>query len=182
MAQLATRGGWWPGEWYFPGYGGKSNVDELDPESLTIGTDLEVRAPQVRWVFVGSVWERDVFYTPMLRKPSRTAPLLGLSNQALWTSMVFPSEACLLQAFLVTYDVLGLDEDGDINPFFVEWITGPLGPHEPDGALEVHRRLVELAAGWSTDHPCWVSGAMPRLDEEPWPAELVAAMLGVTQE
>ena len=116
VAEIATHGGWWPGEWWFP------RLDNTVASVLT-GRDEPVPDASARWVGVGCVWERDTFHTPALRRPSVTAPLFGFSNQALWTSMVFPSEAALLDAFVVTYDELGLDEHGEINPFFVEWVT-----------------------------------------------------------
>jgi hypothetical protein len=77
----------------------------------------------------------------------------------------------------VTYDELGIDENGMVDPFFVEWITSP-PVNAPPGAERVHRRLVELSRRWSTSHPCWVPAAMPRLSEGDWPREAIRAMLG----
>jgi hypothetical protein len=94
-----------------------------------------------------------------------------------------PSEAALLGAFVVTYDELGLDDQGEINPFFVEWVTRPPGDHEPLAAHRAHRRLVELAQDWKTEHPCWVNGVMPHVSWEPgagdWSDDLVATILGL---
>lgn len=171
IARIATVGGWWPGEWTFP-------TDDGIVMLVVSGTRPLDGEPDVRWLGVGTVWERDGFWTPALGQRSPTAPLFGFSNQALWSSMVFPTEVAMLEAFAVTYDELGLDENGEINPFFVEWITRPPGPHEPAGAERVHERLGTLARQWTTDHRCWVPSAMPRLDHALWPPELVLAMLG----
>ena len=176
IALIATQGGWWPGEWMF------SNLDNTVPLALT-GRDETPADSSVRWIGVGSVWERDVFYTPAVEGPqAATAPLFGFSTQALWTSMVFPDEAALLEAFLVTYDELGLDEHDEVNPFFVEWVTRAPAAHEPPAAHRVHRQLVELSEDWTTDHPCWVDYEMPHMSWEPglcdWPEDVVAAILG----
>lgn len=48
-----------------------------------------------------------------------------------------------------------------------------------DGERRAHERLATLAGTWRTAHPCWVPGAMPRMDGETWPPALVAALLGV---
>jgi hypothetical protein len=174
ITRIATEGGWWPGRWWFPMF------DDVVPSVLAKGRALHFgHEAAARWIGVGSIWERDQFYTPALRQPSPTAPLYGFSNQALWSSMVFPTEAAVLEAFLVTYDDLGLDERGEVNPFFVEWVTQAPGRHEPAGAARVHRRLTELSTAWTTAHRCWVPGAMPRMDEEAWPPELVARIFGV---
>ncbi len=172
IAQIACDGGWWPGEWSFP------TVDDIVVLVLLLGAPSE-HPPQVQWLGVGSVWERDGFWTPALRHPSKSAPLFGFSGQALWSSMVFPTEAAMLEAFLVTYDELGFDEDGDVNPMFVEWVTRPPGPHEADGAQRVHQRLAARSPEWTTDHPCWVPTAMPRMDEGPWAPQVIQAMLGL---
>lgn len=172
IARIAESGGWWPGEWQFP---------ELT-DSDTVPTILALPADPpsdlgVLWVGVGTVWERDWFFTPALRDHAANAPLCGFSGQALWLSMVFPTEAAILEAFLVTYDELGIDESGEIDPFFVEWVTEP-PVNAPPGAERVHRRLVELSRRWSTNHPCWLPDLMPRLGEEDWPPDAVRAMLG----
>jgi hypothetical protein len=91
----------------------------------------------------------------------------------------FPPEAALLEAFLITYDELGLDEHDTLNPFFVEWVTGPSGPHEPEAAQRVHHRLGARSQQWTTHHRCWDPSAMPLMSEEPWPPELVAGLLGL---
>ena len=171
IARLAGDGGWWPGEWAFP------VVDDIVALVLT-GSAARADAT-IRWLGVGSVWERDGFWTPALRTPTSSAPLFGFSSQALWSSMVFPTEAALLEAFLITYDELGLDEHDTVNPFFVEWVTARPGPHEPEGAERVHQRLVARSKEWTTDHRCWVASVMPLMSEEPWPPGLVAALLGV---
>jgi hypothetical protein len=88
--------------------------------------------------------------------------------------MVFPSEASMLESFLVTYDELGFDEGGTVDPSFVEWITA--GPEFP-----VHETLKELSNGWTSDHPCWLPDHMPRLSDPDWPVEIVAPLLGVAQ-
>jgi hypothetical protein len=173
IAQIACDGGWWPGVWWFP------VVDDIVALVLTGRTEPPPDA-EVVWLGVGSVWERDGFWTPALRERSESAPLFGFSNQALWSSMVFPTEAALLEAFIVTYDELGVDERGEVNPFFVEWITGPPAASEPERAHDVHRRLRTLSSGWTTDHRCWVPAGMPRLQEGFWPPDLVAAVLGLT--
>jgi hypothetical protein len=133
--------------------------------------------PGVVWLGVGTVWERDWFFTPARRERAVDAPLCGFSGQALWLSMVFPTEAAILEAFLVTYDELGLDDGGMVDPFFVEWVTAR-PQNAPPAAERVHRRLVELSRRWSTSHPCWLPDVMPRLSEDDWPPEAVRAMLG----
>jgi hypothetical protein len=175
IARFATEGGWWPGFWRFP------ILDDLVSDVVTVGSGLEGQESTVRWAGVGDIWERDHFYTPMLRERAQTAPLFGFSSQALWKSMVFPTEVALLEAFVVTYDELGLDEFDEVNPFFVEWVTKAPNRSEPDGAVRVHLRLAERSTRWTTDHPCWLSGAMPRLDGEVWPPELVEAILGINR-
>jgi hypothetical protein len=172
IARLAERGGWWPGVWEFPELSGGDTVPELLALPEDPPDDLGVL-----WVGVGTVWERDWFFTPAVRDHEADAPLCGFSTQALWLSMVFPTEAAILEAFLVTYDELGFEDDGTVNPMFVEWITEP-PVNEPPGAERVHRRLVELSRRWTSSHPCWVPAAMPRLGEENWPPEAVRAMLG----
>jgi hypothetical protein len=172
IARIAEHGGWWPGRWEFPELG-----DTL-ADLLALDEPAEAADGGVRWVGVGTVWERDWFFTPALREPAPTAPLCGFSTQALWLSMVFPTEAALLEAFLVAYDELGLDERGEVDPTFVEWVTAP-PVNRPPAADRAHRRLVELSRGWTTGHPCWRADLMPRLDEEvPPPPAVVRAMLG----
>jgi hypothetical protein len=173
IARIARDGGWWPGEWQFP------VLDDLVTSVLTVGHGLEEQEPAVRWVGVGSVWERDHFYTPALREGARAAPLYGFSSQALWSSMVFPTEVALLEAFVVTYDELGFDDHGMVNPFFVEWVTQSPSNSEGEGAERVHRRLLKLSQQWTAQHQCWVPDAMPRMDDQIWPANIVAAMLGI---
>jgi hypothetical protein len=173
---IATQGGWWPGAWWFP------RLNNIVPLVLT-GHDETPPDASIRWTGVGCVWERDTFYTPTMRSRSATAPLFGFSDQALWASMVFPSEAALLEAFLVTYDEMGLDDQGEINPFFVEWVTRAPADLEQGAAHRAHRRLVELAQGWTSDHPCWEDSAMPCVSWEPgagdWDDNMVAAILGL---
>jgi hypothetical protein len=171
ISRIAESGGWWPGEWHFPELHLSDTVPTvLDPSAERPGD------PGVLWVGVGTVWERDWFFAPALRERSATAPLCGFSGQALWLSMVFPTEAAILEAFLVTYDELGLDESGMIDPFFVEWITAP--PHNASPEAErAHRRLVQLSRRWSTTHPCWLPDVMPRLSEDDWPTDAIRAML-----
>lgn len=107
IERLVVQGGWWPGWWSFP------TDDSIVPLVLT-GTSGALPAATIRWLGVGNVWQRDGFWTPATRDRHTVAPLFGFSNQALWTSMVFPTEAALLEAFLITYDELGLDEQGEI--------------------------------------------------------------------
>jgi hypothetical protein len=175
VERIATEGGWWPGEWVFP------TVDNLVVEVLNLGEGVGDPEPEVRWVLAGTVWERDCFYTPLLRQRSASAPLFGFSSQALWSSMVFPSEAALLEAFVVTYDEMGFGQHGLVNPFFVEWVTSPPAASEPDAeaAHRVHRRLAELSTSWSTAHRCWIPGVMPLLSDGIWPTAVVATVLGV---
>jgi hypothetical protein len=72
----------------------------------------------------------------------------------------------MLQGFVLVHDEVGLDDTGRIDPFFVEWVTAPPAGAEPDDPRNaVHRRLVELSAGWTTDHPCWRPDAMPAMDD-----------------
>lgn len=173
IAHIATSGGWWPGEWRFPELSLRDTVPTVLAASAEPTGD-----PGVVWVGVGTVWERDWFFTPALRERSADAPLCGFSGQALWLSMVFPTEAAILEAFLVIYDELGIDESGMVDPFFVEWVTAP-----PQGAARAaeraHRRLVELSRQWSTSHRCWLPEVMPRLSEDDWPPDAVRAMLGI---
>jgi hypothetical protein len=178
VERLAVHGGWWPGRWDFP------MVEEIVELVLTGGTVPRPawmsREPTVRWVGLGTVWERDSFWTPLLREEVPDAPVFGFSSQALWASMVFPSEAALLEAFLLTYDELGIEAEGGVNPFFVEWVTNPPSPVDaPPEAIAVHERLVARSAEWTAEHPCWVPGRMPRLDDGLWPDELIAALLGL---
>jgi hypothetical protein len=91
--------------------------------------------------------------------------------------MVFPTEAALLEAFLVTYDELGIDESGMVEPDFVEWVTDP-PVNAPPGAERVHHRPVALSRRWTTSHPCWLPDVMPRLSAGEWPPDAVRAMLG----
>lgn len=130
---------------------------------------------EVRWIRLGVIWERDTFWTPALVVRTETAPIFGFSSQALWSSLVFPNEAALLEAFLITYDEMGLDEFDSVNPFFVEWVTQPPHAHEDEGALRVHDRLVERATAWGTSHRCWVPDLMPLQTDEPWPSEAIRA-------
>lgn len=176
IARIAELGGWWPGEWQFP----------LLDDSIACALHPSGEPPdesEVLWVGAGTVWERDHFFTPALRDRAAHAPLCGFSSQELWVSMVFPTEAAILEAFLVTYDELGFDDEmvpPIVNPFFVEWITDP-PVNEPPGAERVHHRLVEMSRRWSTNHPCWLPGVMPLLaDSEDWLPEAVDAMLGIT--
>src|SRR5262249_48128989 len=116
IAQIATAGGWWPGRGGVPMFG------DMVASVLAPGrSDDDHHDADVRWIGVGSIWERDHFSTPALREPVASAPLFGFSSQALWSSMVFPTEAALLEAFVLTFDDLGLDEHDEVNPFFVEW-------------------------------------------------------------
>lgn len=174
IAHIAEHGGWWPGYWEFPEL---SDTDSV-PSILSLPEDPPGDLG-VLWVGVGTVWELDWFFTPALRDHAVEAPLCGFSTQALWLSMTFPTEAAILEAFLVTYDELGFEEDGTVNPMFVEWITKP-PVNEPPGAERIHQRLVELSRQWSTSHPCWVGEVMPRLADEDWPPAAVQAMLGTT--
>lgn len=99
IARIAERGGWWPGIWSLP--------DLTDTDSIARGLSLPGDPPDdlgVLWIAAGTVWERDWFYTPALRTPATDAPVCGFSTQSLWISMTFPTEAALLEAFLVTYD------------------------------------------------------------------------------
>jgi hypothetical protein len=91
MARIAERGGWWPGEWMFPELSGIV-------QDVLIDYEKPPGDPGVSWVGVGSVWERDWFFTPTLRDHAADAPLCGFSGQALWLSMVFPTEAAILEA------------------------------------------------------------------------------------
>jgi len=70
-----------------------------------------------------------------------------------------PTEAALLEAFVVTYDELGLDERGTVNPFFVEWVTGPPagGGSDVEAQTRVHRRLVTLSSRRATVAGCRTS-------------------------
>jgi hypothetical protein len=172
MARVAERGGWWPGEWLFPDLSESHTVPDLLALPEDPPDDLGVL-----WVGVGTTWERDWFFTPAVRDHAADAPLCGFSTQALWLSMVFPTEAAILEAFLVTYDELGFDDDGTVNPMFVEWITEP-PVNEPPETERVHRRLVELSRDWTTSHPCWTPETMPLLSAEGWPPDAVQAMLG----
>jgi hypothetical protein len=176
VTRIATDGGWWPGEWMFP------TVDNTVGLVLT-GHDHTDDEAEVRWLGVGTVWERDCFWTPALRGGAGSAPLFGFSNQALWWSIVFPTEAAMLEAFIITYDELGLDERGEINPFFVEWVTKPPPEHEQAGADVVHHRLTELSRRWTTSHRCWHDDAMPYVRWDPGyddvPAGVVDTILGV---
>lgn len=177
VARIATDGGWWPGEWAFP------STDPAGDDIVTLwltGDRQQRPEATVTWLQVGTIWERDHFWTPTLRRRTTSAPILGFSTQALWIGMVFPTEAALLEAFVVTYDVLGLDERGEINPFFVEWVTAPPAPHEMPEATEVHRRLVEMSSRWTSAHPCWVPSAMPLMATGGFPPDVVAAVLGTS--
>jgi hypothetical protein len=171
VSHIATHGGWWPGEWWFPD--DDDFVRNLFDQGLA-GPDED----EVRWIRLGVIWERDTFWTPALEVRTETAPIFGFSSQALWSSLVFPNEAALLEAFLITYDEMGLDEFDSVNPFFVEWVTQPPHAHEGEGALRVHDRLVERATAWGTSHRCWVPDLMPLHTDEPWPSEAIRAILG----
>jgi hypothetical protein len=170
IARIAQSGGWWPGDWQFP------QLNDTVPDLVDPSAQPR-RDHAVCWLGVGTVWEHDWFFTPALREHAAKAPLCGFSTQALWLSMVFPTEASILEAFLVTYDELGIDESGVVYPFFVEWITQP-PVNAPPGAQRVHHRLVELSRRWMTSHPCWIPDVMPRLSEQDWPPDAVRAMLG----
>jgi len=172
IAHIAESGGWWPGEWQFP----ELSLCDTVPTVLTPSAE-PAGEPGVLWVGVGTVWERDWFFSPALRERSADAPLCGFSGQALWLSMVFPTEAAILEAFLVTYDELGIDESGMVDPFFVEWVTARPAS-APPAAERVHRRLADLSRRWSTKHPCWLPDVMPRLSDDDWPPGAVRAMLG----
>lgn len=172
-----AAGGWWPGHWTFP-----EIVDSQILDILTAGDGVGGATQRVRWVEVGNIWEKDWFYTPVLAESQPSAPLLGFSVQALWTAMVFPTEAALLEAFLITYDEMGLDDRGEINPFFVEWVAGPPLIEENDGRMRVHERIVARSKEWATAHPCWDPSVMPKLDDSLWPAPVVARLLGVEVE
>lgn len=183
VARLLVDGGWWPGA-----------LPELDDEDdgwrvthrlARAGTHelLEPSDATVRWFPVGSVWPADWFYTPLLREPRPTAPLLGLSSDEWWMSLVFPTEQALLECFVITYDEMGLDVGDEINPCFVEWLTeeptnesllqGELVP-----AFLTSIRLREQAATWSTDHPCWDPEVMPVFSDDQWPQRAVEAAMG----
>jgi len=174
IAHIATQGGWWPGDWNFP------QDDDFVRNLFDQGPADVGREEEVRWIQVGRIWERDGFWTPSLKAQSETAPIFGFSSQALWASLVFPTEAALLEAFLITYDELGLDQSDSVNPFFVEWVTEPPHPNEGDGALRVHQRLADLSRGWRTTHRCWDPNLMPLHSDDPWPPQAVGAVLGRT--
>lgn len=135
----------------------------------------------VRWATVGTSWETDYFFSPLLRQPAASGPLLSF-GESLLVSMVFPHEVALLQAFIETYDELGLDETGAVDPTFVDWITDdptkyPTPNREAEG--RVHRRLLELSRSWRTAHPCWLPSVMPLSAEgREWPTQAVEAVLG----
>lgn len=186
VAHIVINGGWWPGRW--------DPVLNQDIDTIEVflnrGSGLNIEARhrrRFRWHSIGSVWDPDWFCTPLSKQPSSSAPLCGFSAQAHWISMVFPDEASLFKAFIATYDELGFqDDDDDVNPFFVEWVTDPprsdVPGHPPDPKrLAVHQRLVELAATWSTDHPSWTPGFMPAMKQghQRWPAKVAASVLGV---
>jgi hypothetical protein len=181
MEHLAVHGGWWPGYWSLQ----PENLTSAPQNSLGVGLSPEGRRDrQVVWTLAGRVWEKDWFYTPLSQQQTVTAPLFGSSSQALWVSMVFPHEVSMLQAFLVAYDELGIDDSvGGVNPFFVEWITDP-PPSSDEPTLRVHQRLVALSAEWTTDHQCWLPDVMPLMGwpESQWSNDVNAAILGVAED
>lgn len=174
IEHIAVHGGWWPGEWTFP------TDDNI--VNLVLAGELDApAAATIRWLGVGCVWQRDGFWTPATRERFTAAPLFGFSNQALWASMVFPTEAALLEAFLITYDELGLDESGEINPFFVEWVTDSPRADEPVRAHHVHERLRARSTHWTVIHPCWQASRMPMMGPmgpDLWPVSVRAALVG----
>ena len=180
IERLACEGGWWPGDFSYPIDATNEVVD-----IVTAGNGLRPGLePSVRWAHVGSVWERDHFYTPMLTEPVDTAPLLGFSNQALWTSMVFPCESALLESFTHAYDVLGIGEYDKVDPFFVEWVVRPspaVPEHDPEWAKrrKVHELLAAASKTWRTQHRCWIDSVMPRIDDDIWSNDNVGALLGI---
>ena len=173
VERIAVAGGWWPGEWEFP-----SIAADVVGGWLTF-QNVDDWVGQVRWVGMGTSWERAHFFTPMTQSVQRSAPVLGLSSQALWASLVFPSEAALLMAFLITYDEMGLDDMGGVDPFFVEWVTDAPAPGASAGAQRAGARIQEQVGSWSSSHPCWNPSVMPLLSDDPWPTSAVASALGV---
>lgn len=173
VVRIAADGGWWPGTWLLPT---GSTVEPFFDSG-------EVPAAErgVQWLALGSVWERDWFFTPLLRHPTPDAPLLGFSAQALWQSLEFPTEAALIESFIVTYDELGLDDRGMVDEMFVDWVTNPPGPDAPPNADRVHRRLHELATDWATTHPVWSPRQMPMRVEGCWPDSLSTYLAGADE-
>lgn len=119
--------------------------------------------PDVRWFEFGAVWERDGCFTPVLESTVPSAPVMMFSGQALWRSMVFPTEASLLEAFAITFETMGFETDPPgVNPFFVEWLIAPPKlDGDTNGPDLVHSKLAARSKDWQTDHRCWSPELMP---------------------
>ncbi len=161
FSRLFGRGGFWPGGLRDPIMG-----EEFED---VVGRQPEARPP-VRWLNVGTVWERDHFYVPVTRVAFESAPLGQFSSQMLTVAVIFPSLAALLESFILAIEILGLDNSGwryPVDPVFVDLVCDPPRSDPSQGQDEVrrqarlHDRLRELAESWSSEHPCWSRDDMP---------------------
>lgn len=189
MVALITEGGWWPGAFSTHHYRDQHPlVSEPDlADFLVYGVTIDDGPPgEVEWFPFGTVEEGDRCHTPAITEPQPDAPVLMMSNKGLWTSMAFPTEAALLEAFAITIETLGFDnsEYPWIDPAFVEWVTEP--PNEwqsrPE-TLNTHRHIAAAAAAWSSNHRCWNTDLMPfMIDGIKVPAPAIATILGIDAE
>ena len=173
FVRLFRRGGFWPGWLSDPSFGDEfEDVVGLWPQSR----------PTIRWLNVGTVWERDHFYVPLTTVAFDTAPLGQFSTQMLTVAVVFPSLAALLRAFILAVETLGLDTDGwryPVDPMFVDLVCEPpradreQDQNELARQIQLHDHLCALARGWSSQDPCWSQDLMPM----PWtePADIPEA-------
>jgi hypothetical protein len=175
LIHLLLHGGWWPGELRSP------ETEGYFEQAVRYSSDPP---PQIRWMSFASTWERDLCFVPLLDHSVPSAPLGLWSTQLLSVSVPAPSLAQLLTAFEVALEVLEHDDGAIEDPTWIDLITAPPPADHTVGAAArnrqvlLHERLLQLAATWTSDHPCWVPEEMPMAwANEPSPT-VVNALLG----
>lgn len=173
LDRLLRSGGHWPG-YLLPA----PRRDDGFTEALS-GCDSH--SSDRPWVCVGTTWEHDSCYVPVLADAHDTAPIGMFSGQMLTISVPVPSIAALLICFEVALELLGRD---NWDPTWCDLITAPPRP-DPQGSdeetqrqLALHEALAPMQRSWTSSHPCWDPTAMPFAWTDDPAAAAVNALLG----